>query len=333
MTQDTKKVKSESKNPSKEASGVQHGFDVGYAMAYGVNEAIMIKNLQFFITANANRGHNFHEGRFWTYDKLIDFPKHFPYWTVKQVRRIIDSLIEQKVLIKGEFNKNKFQRTQWYAFVDQEKFIKYANPPKKAEDTEKQEHEEEIKKNSTLMPKWANAICPNGQLRDAQTGNCIYTSSITSSITSSPSLKVSEERSPIGEMPDKSGEKRIDPHKDFSPEIKQLGDTMLAEIVEVKPNFAVPKDRKPIYASLDLMVRLDNRTTQQILDVFRWALGDDFWLPNILKPNPAKYIRTKIDQLEAKMNAKPKQKERKFLPSSDQKRAYELAQEMEDNAI
>ena len=124
-----------------EASGISHGFDTGYAMSYGVDEAIMIRNLQFFITANANRGHNFHEGRFWTYDRLEDFPKHFPYWSVKQCRRIIESLISKKVIIVGEFNTRWSNRTCWYAFNNQSKFIKNTKPPKSV---------------LTDLPKWAN---------------------------------------------------------------------------------------------------------------------------------------------------------------------------------
>ncbi len=334
MTQDENSVKQE--NTQNMASGIQHGFDTGYAIAYGVNEAIMIKNLQFFITANANRGQNFHEGRFWTYDKLQDFPKHFPYWSIRQVRTTIDSLIKQNVIIKGEFNKNKFLRTQWYAFVDQEKFIKYANPPEKLEEPEKQPDEEEIKKNSTLMSKLTTERCQICQLPDVRIDNCIYTSSISSSISSSPSLKVSEERSPIGEMPAKAGEmKSKSPQKEIPEELKQLGDTMLAEIVEVKADFALPKTREALYTTLDQMLRIDKRTIQQILDVFRWALADEFWQPHMLKANPAKYLRDKnrLDQLEAKMKMKPKAKERKFLPSSNDAEALRIMKEMSARAL
>lgn len=82
-------------------SGLSHTFDTGYAIAYGVDEAIMISNLQFFITANINRGNNSDDEEYYAFDKLEDFFKHFPYWSVDQVRRVISSLISQGVLVKS----------------------------------------------------------------------------------------------------------------------------------------------------------------------------------------------------------------------------------------
>ena len=211
-------------------SGISHGFDTGYAIAYGVDEAIMIKNLQFFIQSNANRGHNFHQGRFWTYDRLQDLPNHFPYWTIKQIRRILKSLIDQKVIMRDEFNKVWSERTSWYAFINQEKFVPNIKPPKVATPVpESESYTPEIQINSLVMPKRATERCPNGQLTNVQMGNCtLSASTITSTITSSlsppepvPAVAVEKEKvdsfgshvkltaTQMKELQDKHGEKRI----------------------------------------------------------------------------------------------------------------------------
>jgi hypothetical protein len=44
---------------------------------------------------------------------------HFPYWSIKQVERLLKKLTDRKILIKGNYNKLKFDRTVWYAFGDE----------------------------------------------------------------------------------------------------------------------------------------------------------------------------------------------------------------------
>lgn len=308
-------------------SGVSHGFDTGYAIAYGVDEAIMIKNLQFFITANANRGHNFREGRYWTYDKLEDFPKHFPYWTVKQIRRIIASLVEQEVIVRGEFNTEWSKRTSWYAFKDEKKFIVNTKPPKQPP-----------QQTSPDLPKRANDSCPNGQMSDAQTGNCnIDTSTLTDAISSSSSLKVPEEpvvaKATEVEKIDSSKPKRIRTPSEFSPKVKEVGDKMINALVRNKPNYVPPRNLAPFLTHVDYLLRLDKRDPTLLLDVFTWAIADSFWCDKMYKPNPAEYLRKQFDQLEMKMNAKPAPKERKFAPSSNDARALETMEEMRKRAL
>jgi len=264
-------------------SGIAHGFDTGYAIAYGVDEAIMIKNFQHFIIANANRGHNFREGRYWTYDRLEDFPGHFPYWTIKQVRRILASLIEQGVIIKGEFNKTWSDRTKWFAFKNQDKFIKNIKPPKTP-----------LPVNPDL-PKQENVSCPNGKLADDQLGNCNIddTTTITSSVFS-PSLKVPPEpvvaKATEVEKADFPKCKRVRTPSEFSPQVEEIADKMLKSLVAHKPNYASPRNLSKFLTNVDYLLRLDNRDPQLVMDVFNWALSDSFWcdkMENSLELIPA----------------------------------------------
>jgi hypothetical protein len=102
---------------------MNHSFDVGYAKKYGVDEAIMISNFQYWLKKNwANEKHR-HDGRVWTYNSVSAFQKLFPYWTSKQIRRIIDSLVAKGVLMRGEYNSSAYDRTAWYSFVDESTFL------------------------------------------------------------------------------------------------------------------------------------------------------------------------------------------------------------------
>lgn len=93
-------------------------FDTDIAAQYGVDESIMIANLQFWIRKNEANGKHFHEGRFWTYNSIDAFTKLFPFWTARQIRRILKSLEEKGVIVTGNYNTSAYDRTTWYAFGD-----------------------------------------------------------------------------------------------------------------------------------------------------------------------------------------------------------------------
>lgn len=98
---------------------MNHTFDTEHACAYGVREAILISNIQFWIAKNkANRKH-FHKDRYWTYNSVKAWSELFPYFSSKQVRTGLDSLVSQGVLLTDNLNQSAYDRTLWYAFTDE----------------------------------------------------------------------------------------------------------------------------------------------------------------------------------------------------------------------
>ena len=93
-------------------------FDANIAALYGVDESIMIYNLSFWIRKNEANGKHFHDGRFWTYNSIEAFTKLFPFWTARQIRRILKSLEDKGVIVTGNYNTSAYDRTTWYAFGD-----------------------------------------------------------------------------------------------------------------------------------------------------------------------------------------------------------------------
>lgn len=89
------------------------------AVKYGVEEAIIIQNIRFWLQKNRANGKHFHDGRYWTYNSKPAFAKLFPFWSEKQIRRILDSLRKQGVLVVGNYNPNPYDKTLWYSFSDQ----------------------------------------------------------------------------------------------------------------------------------------------------------------------------------------------------------------------
>lgn len=97
---------------------MQHSFNVDMAKIYGIEVAIFLNNIAYWVNFNKNEGNNFYEGRYWTFNKIKSFPEHFPYWGHKQVERILNKCVSEGLLIKGCFNKLKYDRTCWYSLSD-----------------------------------------------------------------------------------------------------------------------------------------------------------------------------------------------------------------------
>lgn len=100
-----------------------HNFSIDHARKYGVDEAIILHNLIFWIEKNrANKRHQF-DGRTWTYNSIEAFRLLFPYFSKKQLRRILKSLEKKNLIITGNYNKNPYDRTTWYALREENEFL------------------------------------------------------------------------------------------------------------------------------------------------------------------------------------------------------------------
>jgi len=104
-----------------------YSFDTDHAKEYGVDEAIMLHNILFWIAKNkANRQH-MHEGKFWTYNSAKAFSDLFPFWNPQKVRRILISLEKQGAIVVGNFNKKGYDQTKWYSSPLLDSFFKNEN--------------------------------------------------------------------------------------------------------------------------------------------------------------------------------------------------------------
>ncbi|WP_297213636.1 hypothetical protein [uncultured Flavonifractor sp.] len=93
-------------------------FDAGLAVRHGVNGAVFLHAIAFWVAKNRAGGRHFHQGRTWTYNTLAALTAYFPFWSRRQVERIIAKLKSQGALLTGNFNPNKTDRTVWYTLGD-----------------------------------------------------------------------------------------------------------------------------------------------------------------------------------------------------------------------
>lgn len=102
---------------------MNHSFDIDLATRYGVIEAVLIGNFQFWIVKNMANGVNYRDGRTWTYNTVEAFAQLFPYLTPKQIRYSLEKLTKMEILVTGNYNARAVDRTKWYAFFDECKFL------------------------------------------------------------------------------------------------------------------------------------------------------------------------------------------------------------------
>lgn len=113
---------------------VPHCFEVELAEKYGLLEAILLNYFQFWIKKNEANDVHFHDGRYWTYNSVKAFCELFPYASKKMIENAINHLVEEGLLITGNYNQSAYDRTKWYTLTEKGKCI---SPTGEMECTEK----------------------------------------------------------------------------------------------------------------------------------------------------------------------------------------------------
>ena len=97
---------------------MEHSFNVSVAKEYGVHSAILLNNIAFWCLKNKANDTNLHDGHYWTYNSKKAFSELFPYMTARQIDYALKRLIDEGVLITGNYNANAYDRTLWYAVTE-----------------------------------------------------------------------------------------------------------------------------------------------------------------------------------------------------------------------
>lgn len=125
---------------------INYSFNIEVAKEYGVNESIFIANMQFWIMKNKANENNYHDGHYWTFNTRKALLKLFPFWSEQTLKTVTKHLIDKGVIIIGNYNKSPYDRTNWYAFADEELWICFN------ETNEKLESNYPLVKNNSPIP-------------------------------------------------------------------------------------------------------------------------------------------------------------------------------------
>ena len=80
------------------------------AKKIGLNEALFIQQLHYWL---ADSKHTY-DGYQWVYNTYEDWHRQFPFWSTSTIRRIIGKLESEGLIVSGNYNRFKMDKTKWY---------------------------------------------------------------------------------------------------------------------------------------------------------------------------------------------------------------------------
>lgn len=104
---------------------MNHSFNVDLAKGMGIEEAIIIEQLYWWIHKNECEEDETmtKEGRVWCRSSAKGFSKYIPYMSAQKIRRVLRTLEVLDVIKVGNFNKVATNQTLWYTFTDEFKKV------------------------------------------------------------------------------------------------------------------------------------------------------------------------------------------------------------------
>ena len=97
---------------------MHHYFNTEIAKEVGVNAAVILENIAHWVFRNQVSNKNHFDGHYWTYNSNAAMAELFPYMNARQVRYALDALRKAGLILTGNYNKNRYDRTLWYTVSD-----------------------------------------------------------------------------------------------------------------------------------------------------------------------------------------------------------------------
>lgn len=102
---------------------IKHIFDVDIARKVGVNAAILLENIGYWIKQNEANETNYFDGCYWTFNSRRAYAELFPYMSERKIATALQKLIDEGLVKTGNYNKLAYDRTLWYALTQKGKCI------------------------------------------------------------------------------------------------------------------------------------------------------------------------------------------------------------------
>ena len=95
----------------------KHSFSVSIAIDHSPVMAIWLDYLANRIENNLSLNKHIHDGLCWIYDTLDALCLKFPYFSRRQIERLINNSVKEGLIVKGNYNHTTYDRTVWYALT------------------------------------------------------------------------------------------------------------------------------------------------------------------------------------------------------------------------
>lgn len=112
-------------------------FDPDVAKEVGTDAAIILSNIEFWISKNRkdeerieeDKRLHYKDGAYWTYNSVQGWLEYFPYLTHDKIRRSLERLETKGYIVSGKFNSKNWDQTKWYTSLRHECPIDWALTP------------------------------------------------------------------------------------------------------------------------------------------------------------------------------------------------------------
>ncbi len=101
-------------------------FEVCDAIAHGVEGAVFLSNIRFWLRKNIEAQSNIHDGRVWTFNSSRAFAEIFPFWNERKIARITAALEASGILLSANYNRKQYDRTKWFS-INEPEFVTSAD--------------------------------------------------------------------------------------------------------------------------------------------------------------------------------------------------------------
>ena len=84
------------------------------AVVVGLNNAIALQQVHYWVRINQRADKNFRAGYYWTYNTYENWREQFPFWSISTIKRIFMLLEADGLIVTGSYNRLPIDRTKWY---------------------------------------------------------------------------------------------------------------------------------------------------------------------------------------------------------------------------
>jgi hypothetical protein len=92
-------------------------FNSNIAVEFSLNTAIFVQQLSQWSFLNLANKRHIHDGHVWSFNTLEAYSVIFPWWNRRQLETVINNAVKEGLVLKGNYNKHKYDRTMWYALT------------------------------------------------------------------------------------------------------------------------------------------------------------------------------------------------------------------------
>src|SRR3990167_7469326 len=85
------------------------------AEAIGLNEAIFVQQLHWWLIREDSKSVHIIDGRRWVYNSYGEWQKsNFQFWSVSTIKRTVYEAERTGLVVSDNFNRNPIDKTKWY---------------------------------------------------------------------------------------------------------------------------------------------------------------------------------------------------------------------------